>query len=63
MIRLDVEDYCQNCPEFDPCLANEYIISSFDGNHDELNRDVTCGHRRRCEEMYKRIEGAAKGRD
>ena len=55
MITLEVEDYCQNCPEFEPCIIEEHGMEDF-YFEEKIERVVGCGHWARCYEMYKRIK-------
>lgn len=49
MIFLQVENYCQNCPEFEPrCLRLAKL-----GEHDTF---IECEHEDRCRTMKKYIE-------
>lgn len=54
MISLVIEDYCQDCPEFDPAIGrdNKYEFTS-DGQvvSERYERTVECSHRRRCANM------------
>ncbi len=51
MIRLVVEDYCQNCPDFEPEVnSNEFEI--YGEKHAE--HVVTCIRRQRCKKIYER---------
>lgn len=57
-LTLDVEDYCHDCPAFDPvvrpvnqkdmynCSASDNVV---------FRRDVWCKNKRKCERMYKHI--------
>ena len=48
MISLQVENYCQNCPDFEP-YQNVLRIGR------ELHTIVQCTHKDRCNEIYKYI--------
>lgn len=51
MIKLKVEPYCQNCPEFEPTTnGNEHFPGGFAVN-------IHCVHAGRCSSMYKYLEG------
>lgn len=54
MIEIKVEDYCQNCPEFDPGVEAETLY--FDGYDTERLTTVFCVHRRRCEAIAKSLK-------
>ena len=49
MIKLDVDNYCQNCDYFE----SEVNILDFYGNDTLLNRDtlITCRNRARCKSL------------
>ena len=49
MIKLDVDNYCQNCDYFEP----EVNTLDFYGNDTLLNRDtlITCRNRTRCKSL------------
>lgn len=56
MIKLEVKDYCQNCPDFKP--VTEQIILSSSGRTDNVNRCTTyihCKHENRCANIYRQI--------
>lgn len=59
MITLKVEEYCHNCPEFEPDVdKNEEEIVEFNFASRTENRKVfctttvTCQHRHRCAVIY-----------
>lgn len=52
MIELSVEDYCQECPEFDP-EVNRSIIRSWDDSKLFLSTNVFCKYAQRCKAMEK----------
>ena len=49
MIKLDVDNYCQNCDYFE----SEVNTLDFYGNDTLLNRDtlITCRNRARCKSL------------
>lgn len=54
MITLQVEPYCQNCPDFEPV---KNAITSYAGNVAiERNTVVTCEHKDRCAAVAKFLE-------
>lgn len=61
MIELKVEEYCQNCEEFFPCIGRK---SALRGDTGEVICDITveCDKRRECSAMYKRITRVLKER-
>lgn len=50
MIKLVVEEYCQNCPAFDPCAEKLYT------GCEEIITSVMCENRDRCNKMYECIK-------
>ena len=50
MIKLEVEKYCENCPEFEADVdKTSYISSSMQSIHESFcNTVITCEHRERC---------------
>lgn len=61
MIRLIVEEYCQNCPEFEPDVNKDkqemvdIDLVSFMGREKRkvfCNTTVACQHRDRCAVIY-----------
>ena len=53
MININVEDYCQNCPDFEPEVnktllkANNIVIST--------DTFITCKYSDRCKQIYRYI--------
>lgn len=46
MIKLDVEDYCQECSEFEPDVMKDVCTNGSDVYYRTI---VSCKGRRRCE--------------
>lgn len=68
MIRLEVEDYCSNCPEFCPVVDRVNTeLHSFDEDNVKTIVDtivdtiVTCEHKLRCKSIKKYLESRKKG--
>lgn len=61
MIHLYVEDYCQDCPEFEPekSMVRGYDLE-FDGY---INTIVHCEHQERCEKFMRYLKGKLKESD
>lgn len=55
MITLIVEDYCQECPMFEPDINRE-IAGSWDGSRIVLDTTVFCKSAYKCREMQKHFE-------
>lgn len=57
MIKLEVEEYCDDCPEFDAHIEKAVL---FDGYSKEYcNTNITCEHKDKC----KRLKDMIKCRD
>lgn len=56
MIRLDVQDYCQECPMFE-AVTNHLDVrtDSVRGEHGLVNRVVRCERAEACREIYERF--------
>lgn len=56
MIKLDIEEYCQECPDFIPTLQGG--ITADDYFQDRLNTDhrVVCINRYKCINIHKHIK-------
>lgn len=50
-IKIEVKDYCQDCPDFDPRVKKHDFGSTLG-----MLTEVHCTHNRRCEEIYKTIK-------
>lgn len=54
MISLNVEDYCLNCPDFEPdCVTVE--LGSFTTSKSLIDTVVRCKHKDKCRSMNDRI--------
>ena len=58
MINLEVEKYCENCPEFEAVVdKTSYVLSSMQSIHESFcNTVITCEHRERCACLIKLFE-------
>jgi hypothetical protein len=56
MISLQVENYCQNCPDFEPYCNRLYSLQS-------VETLVQCTHKDRCKEIKTYIEQQAIKRE
>ena len=54
MIELDVMDCCQNCFNFTPVLADDYVLTNL-ANTLVFHR-VTCEHKDMCANMLKYLK-------
>lgn len=56
MIILDVQDYCQNCKDFDADVEKPKRVLSGDGNVLQTDTIIRCENRNRCEGIKKYLE-------
>ena len=54
MIRLCVEDYCQDCNGFEPASSTNTLYK--EGGREEVVTQVYCRHRQMCAKLVKRYE-------
>ena len=60
MIRLDVEDYCQDCPEFEAEVLKDRKFYGFTEGTDTI---IRCEHYIRCQRMEKYLSERLKYRE
>ena len=53
MININVEDYCQNCPDFEP-EVNKTILEA-DNIIISTDTCITCKYSDRCKQIYRYI--------
>ena len=53
MIKLQIEKYCHDCPEFEAQVDKAYFLHLIDP---EIHTVVTCRHRGKCECIRKYVE-------
>lgn len=61
-IRVSVEPYCENCPEFEP----EVTTSTLRARNDKYfcaDTTIFCEHREKCNRMYESIKEEIKNAD
>lgn len=56
MIRLDIQEYCNNCRDFDPVLAKSHD----EEDSKEYQTLVRCKWNRRCDQIRSYIERTLK---
>lgn len=57
MIKLLIEDYCHECPEFEPVKVGGHAFYNLDGNVVHLeDTKVMCEHVDRCNMIKKHLE-------
>ena len=58
MIKLNVEDYCQDCGHFEPeCNSCEFFHFDEPPTYDTY---ITCSRSHDCERIYKHLKKEAK---
>lgn len=62
MIKLEVEEYCDNCPEFDAHVEKYALFPDF-SKKKYFNTNITCEHKDKCERLKDMIEKETKKRD
>lgn len=68
MIRLCVEDYCQDCSEFDPITENkdtEYVSYSADNVIYEAytSTEVRCSKEKRCRAIFNYLKNQSEKKE
>ena len=61
MIRLVVEDYCQECLDFSPDLIKPERTRTEDGQLSYTDTIVQCKYHKRCSAIKRYLEQKAKG--
>ena len=54
MIRLDIDNYCQSCPDFKPDV--EKYVYGYLNDIEAVNTTIRCEHRDRCRVMVQRLK-------
>ena len=47
MIAFTIEDYCENCPYFEPKSSGPYYYDE-DGNTVRKDQSIVCEHKKMC---------------
>lgn len=61
MIKLEVEEYCDDCPEFDAHVEKEVLFAGYSKKY--CNTNITCEHKDKCKRLKDMIEKEAKKRN
>jgi len=56
MITLNIQKYCDNCPEFEPDVFKR-TTHTFDDALTQTDTVISCKHQDRCHEIKKYLEG------
>jgi len=59
-ITLKVDDYCQNCPEFEPDVHRQVIYSM---DEKLLDTAIRCEHRVKCDRLIEYLEKQIKEKE
>ena len=60
MIKLTVEDYCQDCKGFEPRAVTNVIYGE-NGEPDRVQTQITCARREMCAKLVRRYAKADAG--
>ena len=60
MKTLDIKPYCDDCPEFEPCVNNATLRS--ERAILLVNTTISCTHAERCRRIYEFLEKKKEGR-
>lgn len=63
MIKLEVEEYCNECPEFEPDVESESYHYNDDLKCQTIHyckKTIRCTHAKRCKAMLRYLEKKAK---
>lgn len=60
MIKLDIQDYCQSCRDFEPDITRpeKLIFKDYDGNSIMIQSDtiIQCKYAKRCENIRRYLK-------
>jgi hypothetical protein len=56
MIRVEVQDYCQSCLEFEPDVENPTLLYAAFEVIEQTDTVIRCKHRTRCENIKRHID-------
>lgn len=59
MIELDIQDYCQSCPEFEAKVEQSNIYAN--GTPYEMLTCIRCEHQSKCRNIKQHLEKKLKG--
>lgn len=61
MIKLEVEEYCDDCPAFDAHVEKEVLFAGYFKQY--YNTNITCEHKDKCKRLKVWIEKEDKKRN
>lgn len=63
MIRVDVEEYCQQCLDFSPEVIKPIRVSASDGKVTFTDTVIQCKYRKRCCGMMRYLKTQVNDKD
>lgn len=61
MIKLEVDEYCDSCLEFDAHVEKEILFDGYSKKYSNTN--ITCKHKDKCKYLKDMIEKEIKRRN
>ena len=62
MIVIDVEEYCQECLDFEPSVIKaRKQLADWGGGYEQSNTQIQCEYRKRCKAIKEYLIRQAKG--
>lgn len=61
MIKVNVEEYCQQCLDFNPDVIPPIRSTGEDGEHIQTDTIIQCKYRKRCAGITRFLEKQIKG--
>ena len=58
MIKLEIDEYCDNCPEFDAHVEKDVIFAGYSKKY--FKTHITCEHKDKCQCLKDMIEKETK---
>lgn len=62
MIRVEVQDYCQSCLEFEPDVERPTLLYARNKVVEQTDTVIRCEHHKRCENIKRFIKELEKDR-
>lgn len=63
MIRINVEEYCHQCLDFEADVTKPVRSVNDDGKHVQTDTIVQCKYRKRCNGIRRFLEQQVKGEE
>ena len=61
MIKLEIDEYCDNCPQFDAHVEKDVLFAGHSKKY--FNTNITCEHKDKCRCLKDMIEKETKKRN